>query len=55
MHRIYLHVYSHNKRAKRAYEKLGFVVEGTMRESYFRDGRYYDTIVMAVLENEWKE
>jgi [ribosomal protein S5]-alanine N-acetyltransferase len=53
MHRIYLNVYSHNNRAKRAYEKLGFVHEGIMRESYFRDGRYYDSLIMAILESEW--
>jgi len=53
MHRIYLHVYSHNKRAQRAYEKLGFIPEGILRESYFRDGRYYDTIIMAILASEW--
>ena len=55
MHRIFLHVYSHNARAQRAYEKVGFIPEGTMRESYFRDGRYYDTLIMSILESEWVE
>ena len=54
MHRISLEVYSHNTRAQRAYEKVGFVLEGRMRESHFRDGCYYDTLVMAILEGEWK-
>ncbi len=55
MHRIFLHVYSHNKRAQRVYEKTGFIHEGTMREAYFRDGRYYDDLIMAILESEWRE
>ena len=54
LHRISLEVYSHNKRAQRTYEKAGFLHEGTMRESYFRDGVYHDTLVMAVLKSEWK-
>ena len=53
MHHISLEVYSHNKRAQRAYEKVGFVHEGTMRESYFRNGRYYDNLIMGILETEW--
>lgn len=54
MHRISLEVYSHNARAQRAYKKVGFVLEGRMRESYFRDGCYYDTLIMAILEAEWR-
>jgi len=54
LHRIGLEVYSHNARAIRAYEKVGFVREGTLRESYYRNGAYHDTIVMSVLEPEWR-
>jgi RimJ/RimL family protein N-acetyltransferase len=54
LHRIFLEVYAHNKRAQRAYEKAGFVHEGTMRESYFRGGVYHDTLVMAVLRSDWE-
>jgi len=52
LHRISLEVYSHNKRAQRSYEKAGFAHEGTMRESYFRNGTYHDTLVMAVLKSD---
>ena len=55
LHRIGLDVYSHNARAIRAYKKAGFVREGTLRESYFRNGVYHDTIVMSVLESEWRK
>jgi len=54
MHRIFLRVYSHNKRARRAYEKVGFTLEGTMREAYFRDGLYHDELIMSILESEWQ-
>ena len=55
MHRIFLQVHSHNERAQRAYEKVGFKQEGRMRESYFRNGRYYDTLIMSMLEAEWTQ
>jgi len=53
LHRIYLRVYSTNPRAKRAYEKAGFILEGTMREAVYRHGRYADIHIMSVLRSEW--
>jgi RimJ/RimL family protein N-acetyltransferase len=53
LHRIELDVFSSNPRAMKAYEKVGFSFEGTKRESYYRNGRFFDTHVMAILESEW--
>jgi diamine N-acetyltransferase len=49
LHRIALHVFVSNTVAQRAYEKAGFVREGVLRDSAFVDGRYVDTVVMAIL------
>ena len=53
LHRIYLRVYSTNPRGKRAYEKAGFVLEGTMREAVYRRGSYADVNIMSVLRSDW--
>ena len=53
LHRIFLRVYSTNLRARRSYEKVGFVLEGTLREAVYRHGRYADVHVMSVLRSEW--
>ncbi len=52
LHRIWLLVHSTNPKAVRAYEKVGFVKEGTQREDHFVGGRYVDTHVMGILEDE---
>lgn len=53
LHRISLDVLSINPRARMLYESLGFVVEGRLRESH-RDGDFWvDSIVMAVLEDDY--
>lgn len=52
LHRVGLDVISYNKRAIRAYEKVGFKVEGTLRESVLRDGEKHDRIMMGILRNE---
>jgi len=51
--RVYLRVYAENLRAKRAYEKAGFVEEGRLREAVYKNGKYDDVIIMSVLRAEW--
>jgi RimJ/RimL family protein N-acetyltransferase len=53
LHRIELEVYAGNARARRSYEKVGFVLEGTMRERHFSEGRHEDVHLMALLREEW--
>jgi RimJ/RimL family protein N-acetyltransferase len=55
LHRIWLRVFSFNERARRLYEKVGFRLEGTLRESYFRNGEFHDTLIMSVLSTEWRK
>lgn len=49
VHRLELEVFAHNARAIHIYEKLGFRYEGTRKEAFFKDGRYIDAHVMAIL------
>ncbi|MET7680014.1 GNAT family protein [Streptomyces sp. NPDC005423] len=53
LHRVELAVYGNNPRARRVYEKVGFVVEGVRREAHLRDGEWVDEVIMAVLDREW--
>lgn len=53
LNRVHLDVMAFNERAVRAYEKVGFVREGTRRRAVFREGRYHDIHVMAILADEW--
>jgi RimJ/RimL family protein N-acetyltransferase len=53
LHRVYLRVNADNPRAIRCYEKCGFVLEGTLRDAIFRQGRYKDQLIMSVLAHEY--
>lgn len=53
LRRIQLDTWSGNKRAISAYSKCGFKVEGTLRESEYIEGKYYDTIIMGLLRRDW--
>lgn len=52
LHRISLSVFAFNPRAKRVYEKVGFVEEGRLRESLLWEGERHDDILMALLAHE---
>lgn len=54
LNRIFLRVYANNPRAIRSYEKVGFVHEGIMRQSAFKDGKYIDVVFMSILRSEWQ-
>ena len=53
LHRIQLVVAPFNPAGIRAYEKAGFVEEGRQRESVLHDGRWYDEVLMSILDREW--
>jgi len=52
--RISLRVLEFNQRARKVYERVGFVHEGRLRQDAFRRGKYWDTLVMGILRSEWK-
>ena len=54
LNRIALRVFSNNPRAIRSYEKAGFVVDGHLRQAEYKDGQYFDEIIMSVLREEWQ-
>jgi len=51
---IQLGVNAANARAIRSYEKAGFRREGARRDFVYRNGRYYDSVMMSVLRREWR-
>lgn len=52
LHSIQLGVVEANERAIKSYKKVGFQVDGRYRQSFFRDGEWYDSLLMCVLKDE---
>ncbi|WP_394162213.1 GNAT family N-acetyltransferase [Galactobacter valiniphilus] len=52
LHRISLTVFTFNPRARRAYEKAGFVYEGTRRDVMEFDGAWLSEDLMSVLSTD---
>ena len=52
LHRIGLEVLSSNKNAINLYKKIGFILEGTKKESYFLNGKFIDIEMMSILKTQ---
>lgn len=55
LHRIELDTWSGNERAVRAFTKAGFREEGRRRETVLVEGKRYDTVLFAMLREEWPD
>lgn len=55
LHRLELDVFSFNLRAQKSYLKAGFKREGVLRDAVKDGDQYADDILMAILENEWRQ
>jgi len=54
LHKVRLFVFSNNPGARHVYEKIGFKLEGTLREEIYRNGVYHDQHAMGLLRSEWE-
>jgi RimJ/RimL family protein N-acetyltransferase len=46
--KLVLHVNAENKSAVKIYEKLGFKKEGTLRNDFFYEGKFFDTYIYGM-------
>ena len=53
LHRVHLTVLFTNPRAIHLYKKVGFIEEGCLRQSVFKNGKYVDLVQMAILSSEY--
>jgi len=53
LHRVEIHCAPENRRSRAIPERLGFREEALLRETELVGGRYLDSIVYGLLEEEW--
>jgi RimJ/RimL family protein N-acetyltransferase len=53
VHRVYAETIAANARARSLAERLGMRLEGELRHHRFFRGRWWDTAIYAILEDEW--
>jgi RimJ/RimL family protein N-acetyltransferase len=53
LHKCWAIAFATNDRMRRLLLRLGFVVEGTLREEYFHRERWHDMVRFSLLAREW--
>lgn len=53
MHKVYLFVDPANKAAIHIYEKVGFSMEATLKEAFFVEGTYHDSLIMSMFQRDY--
>jgi len=54
LHKLYTGMTKVNEASKRAFEKVGFKIEGVLREHFYLNGEYLDAYRMGLLKDEYK-
>jgi len=54
LHKLYLSVVKYNEKAIHIYKKVGFQIEGELKEHYFIDGKYEDAYFMGLLRADYQ-
>lgn len=55
MHRAEIHCATENTKSRAIPERLGFQLEGVLRESQWRHTRFFDMAIYGILADEWRE
>ncbi len=53
LHRIQLEVLEYNSVARTLYKKIGFKEEGIKRKAVYKNGEYFDELIMALLREDY--
>lgn len=55
LHKVEIRMATKNTKSKAIPERLGFTIEGVIRDEEFLNGEYHDKIIYGLLKDEWKE
>lgn len=53
MHKVSIRIVAFNTLTIRTCEKCGFRREGLLRDAYWLDNRWWDSLLMAMMEDDW--
>jgi RimJ/RimL family protein N-acetyltransferase len=55
LHKIWAEVYDFNKALNVYTHGLGMTIDGRLRDNKFTGGKYYDSVMISILEDEWRK
>lgn len=53
LNKIWTEIYEFDTKKNNLYTQIGMKVDGKLRDQYYYNGQYYDSIMMSILDNEF--
>ena len=53
LHRIWTEIYSFDDQKKDFFSRMNFSIDGRLRDNYYYDGKYWDSIIFSLLSSEF--
>jgi len=53
LNKLWTEIYAFDKKKKKLYDKVGFKVDGVLRENYFYNGKFWNSYILSILASEW--
>ncbi|MEY8333926.1 GNAT family protein [Lachnospiraceae bacterium 47-T17] len=54
LEKIWSELYEFDEKKITLYRKLGMAIDGTLRRQYYYDGKWWDSRLLSILSEEWK-
>ncbi|MFC1652397.1 GNAT family N-acetyltransferase [Planctomycetota bacterium] len=55
LNKVWTEIYSFDTKKHKLYDRFGFHLDGKLRQNYFYDGKYWDSLILSLLAEENKE
>jgi len=52
MNKLYAEIYEYNEQSIKLFEKIGFKLEGKLREHHYWNGKFHDSLIYSILRSE---
>lgn len=53
LNKIWTEIYEFDNKKKELFDQIGFKVDGILRENYFYEGRWWDSYLLSILQQEY--
>lgn len=53
LNKIWTEIYEFDDKKKALYEILGFELDGRLRQNYFYDGKWWDSLIISILKDDF--
>lgn len=54
INKVFLYSNANNEKANKLYEKVGFKLEGTLKEHRFKNGKFVDRNIFGLTKSDWE-